>query len=115
MEPVLGSATASHRRRSPEPRWGIFTNHFLVVAAIAVDPRLLIREIAELVGITERATQAIIRDLIDGGYLQRTRIGRRNHYRIHRSVDLRHPLAGGHTLGELLDLLARERSSPSLP
>ncbi|WP_428842069.1 hypothetical protein [Pseudonocardia autotrophica] len=38
------------------------------------------RDVATAVGVTERAVQMIVADLEAGGYLARTRIGRRNQY-----------------------------------
>jgi len=38
------------------PRWKFLTNHAQVLACIANDPGVLLREISERVGITERAT-----------------------------------------------------------
>ena len=108
MEPALGSSSVSQSPTWPSSRWAFLSNHFLVLACIALDPSFRVRDIAERVGITERATQAILKDLIDGGYLERTRIGRRNQYRIRRTANLRHRLARDHTVGELLDVLARE-------
>jgi predicted ArsR family transcriptional regulator len=108
MEPAFGSTTAPRPGRSRDGRWGLFTNHFLVLASIAVDPGLRVRDIADMVGVTERATQAILRDLIEDGYVERIRTGRRNSYRIRRSASLRHPLGRSHTVGELLDLLSHE-------
>lgn len=92
----------------------MFTNHFLVIASIAVDPGARVRDIADMVGVTERATQTILKELIDDGYIERTRIGRRNHYRIRRSESLRHPLGGSHTVGEVLDLLSHQLSAATL-
>lgn len=67
------------------------------------------RDIAARVGITERAAQAIVADLVADGYVTRTREGRRNHYRIHPDAPLRHPLEHDHTVGELLVTLGRLR------
>jgi predicted transcriptional regulator len=73
--------------------------------SITREPGGRVRDIALLVGITERATQAILKDLIDGGYLERTRIGRRNRYRVRPTGGLRHPLFDTRTVGALLDVL----------
>ncbi len=83
------------------------TNHAHVLLCLALDPTLRGRDIAELVGITERATQAIISDLVEDGYVTREREGRRNRYEVHSSMPLRHSLEQHHTVGELLDLLRR--------
>ena len=67
------------------------------------------REIAELVGITERATQRIIAELVEGGYLVKERDGRRNRYTVNGDASLRHRVEGDHTLGELLAAVAQSR------
>ena len=63
------------------------------------------RDIAQSVGITERAAQRIVADLIDSGYVERERVGRRNHYIVNPEIAMRHPAQDGHDVGELLDLL----------
>jgi predicted ArsR family transcriptional regulator len=83
--------------------WTFLTNHAHVLVCIAAEPNIRGRDIAARVGITERAAQAIISDLVADGYLERRREGRRNHYEIDRSQPLRHPLESEHTVGELLD------------
>lgn len=86
-------------------RWAFLSNHLLVLLCVARDPDVRVRDIARAVAITERATQAILRDLSDAGYLERTRIGRRSHYRVRRDTPLRQPLVAEHTVGRLLDIL----------
>ena len=72
--------------------WRLLTNHMYVLLCVAREPDIRIRDIAALVGITERATQGIVRDLLEGGYIEATRVGRRNHYRIVESARFPHPL-----------------------
>jgi Mn-dependent DtxR family transcriptional regulator len=102
------------RARGPsDSRWTFVTSHFLVLLCIAEDPNIRIADVAERVGITERAVQGIVADLADQGYVTRTRIGRRNHYEINRQMPLRHLETQHHRLGELLSLLGGpRRSSP---
>lgn len=88
------------------PGWTFLTNHGHVLVCIAGDPGIRGRDIADRVGITERAAQAIIADLAREGYVKRTRIGRRNHYEINPDRPLRHPVEQPHTAGELLQLVA---------
>src|SRR5438046_3020625 len=64
----------------PGITWTFITTHGLVLLAIAQNPTIRLRDIAARVGITERAVQRIIADLIDAGYISRTRQGRRNVY-----------------------------------
>jgi DNA-binding IclR family transcriptional regulator len=86
--------------------WKFFTNHALVLLAVAADPEILLREIAEAVGITERAAHRIIGDLEDGGYISRQRRGRRNYYQVHLDAvltqpGLNHPLLEGRSMGQI--------------
>lgn len=85
--------------------WTFLTNHARVLLCIAQDPELRIRDMAERAGITERAAQRIIRDLVDGGYVSRCRAGRRNRYEVRPDRPFRHPLEREHQIGELLRLL----------
>lgn len=82
--------------------WTFLTNHAHVLVLLARDPALRLRDLAQAVGITERACQRIVGELVDGGYLTRERVGRRNTYTLHTEVPLRHPLEAQHTVGELL-------------
>lgn len=91
------------------PRWTFLTNHAHVLVCIADDPDVRGRDIAALVGITERAAQSIVADLVAAGYVTRTREGRRNSYQVHPDAALRHPLEHDHTIGELLVTLGRLR------
>ena len=88
-----------------EPTWTFLTNHAHVMNCIAEDPDSRLRDIALRVGITERGAQSIVSDLEAGGYLTRTKIGRRNRYEVHPDLPLRHPIERDHQVGELLGLL----------
>jgi hypothetical protein len=85
-----------------KPGWTFFTNHGHVLVCLADDPHTRTRDVAALVGITERAVQGIITDLVEAGFVTRTREGRRNRYEVHPDLPLRHPLEAEHTVGELL-------------
>jgi len=86
--------------------WTFLTNHAHVLLTIARDPQITLREVAALVGITERAVQKIVADLEAAGYLTRTRHGRRNRYAVAVGRPFRHPLTSGHEVDELLEILA---------
>lgn len=88
--------------------WTFVTNHTQVLLCVAHDPDVRLRDVAAEVGITERAVQRIVRDLVDAGFLERERVGRRNRYVINRSGAMRHPAQLGHQVGALLDLLKTE-------
>jgi hypothetical protein len=85
--------------------WRFLTNHAHVLERIAGDPTVRLRDVATSVGITERAAASIVGDLVDAGYLTRTRVGRRNEYIVHDELPLRHPLHRHHTVGELIAFL----------
>jgi DNA-binding IclR family transcriptional regulator len=86
--------------------WQFVTNHTQVLLCIARDPDSRLRDIADSVGITVGSAQRILADLIDGGYVERQRAGRRNRYRLNLdSPMLRHEAQEGHNIGGLLELL----------
>jgi DNA-binding IclR family transcriptional regulator len=85
--------------------WRFLSNHTQVLLCIQRDPDVRFRDIAQMVGITERAAQRIVADLIESGYVESDRIGRRNHYRVNTDIAMRHPAQEGHDIGELLRLL----------
>lgn len=91
---------------SPEKSWRFVTNHTQVLLCIARDGEARLRDVAERVGITERAAQRIVADLVEAGFLERKRVGRRNHYSINRSGKMRHPAQVNQEIGDLIDLLA---------
>jgi DNA-binding IclR family transcriptional regulator len=87
------------------PRWKFLTNHAQVLACIANDPGVLLREISERVGITERATHRIVTELAAGGYIERERTGRRNHYTIQSGLPLPDRLGRVQRISDLLRIL----------
>lgn len=86
--------------------WTFLTNHAHVLVCIARDPGVRLRDIAERVGITERATQGIVSDLVDAGYVVRNKVGRRNFYEVNGALPLRHPLEADQAVGALLQSVA---------
>lgn len=87
--------------------WTFLTNHAQVLLCLAETPDIRLRDVAERVGITERAAQRILADLIDAGYVKTTRVGRRNHYTLDRERAMRHTAQVGHEVGALLEALPR--------
>ena len=90
----------------------LFSNHGNVILVLADDPDARLRDVAQKVGITERAVQKIVRDLQNEGLLTVSRHGRRNRYRINTRKALRHPLDSHRTLGNLLSVM-RDTPEPS--
>ena len=91
-----------------EKTWRFLSNHTQVLLCIQRDPNARFRDIAQRVGITERAAQRIVADLVEAGYVESERIGRRNHYRVNPDIAMRHPAQEGHDIGEVLRLLTRQ-------
>jgi DNA-binding IclR family transcriptional regulator len=95
-------------------QWTFLTNHARLLLCVAECPDIRIRELAEAVGITERAAFLIISDLEDAGYIERERVGRRNRYTVHPHQQMRHPLEREHTIGDLLESLRVARDAIGL-
>jgi DNA-binding MarR family transcriptional regulator len=87
------------------PPWTFLTNHAHVLLCIARDPQARVRDIADHVGITERAVMRIIGDLEETGYLTKERDGRRNVYKVRGSMPLRHPIERHRKVSTLLELV----------
>jgi DNA-binding MarR family transcriptional regulator len=94
--------------------WTFLTNHGHVLLAIARDPNARLRDVAETVGVTERAAHAIVADLEAGGYLHRTRVGRRNQYTVNPAGRFRHPAEADRHIGDFLALFDARTTSESL-
>src|ERR671936_1176305 len=104
----MSSMSSGNRNEKP---WRFVTSHTQVLLCIARNPEIRIRDVAALTGITERAAQRIIADLVEAGYVQRERVGRRNRYVVRTDLKMRHPLQQTYEIGELLDLLL-DRGAP---
>ncbi|MGJ8651852.1 MAG: helix-turn-helix transcriptional regulator [Opitutaceae bacterium] len=89
-------------------KWNFFSNHACVLISLAQNPNQSLREVALVVGITERAVQRIIADLEEANYLTRERQGRRNVYQINRDVEFRHSILSSHKLSEVLDIFVKD-------
>lgn len=98
------------RRRG---EWTFLSNHAHVLVCIDRDPTIRTRDIAAAVGITERATQAIVSDLVEAGYVTRRREGRRNSYTVTVDAPFRHSIEANHAVGDLLAML--DEPSRTLP
>ena len=88
-----------------EITWSFLTNHALVLLCIAGDPDTRLRDIADRVGITERAAHRIVSELVQSGYIEREREGRRNRYRVHMTQPVHVPVARDIQLDDLVDLM----------
>jgi predicted ArsR family transcriptional regulator len=104
----MSSGNEPERPDGDASAWRFLSNHSQVLLCIDRDPNVRLRDVAETVGITERAVQRIVGDLVESGYLNIERIGRRNHYTVTRGAVMRHPAQTNTEIGELLDLLTED-------
>ncbi len=87
------------------PDFRLLTNHGNTLLLIARNPRIRIRDIADMLGITERAAQRIVADLASTGYIDREREGRRNLYHVRTHLPLRLPFQRDLDVRSLLAIL----------
>ena len=95
------SETGKSRIRT---NWTLLSNHGHVLVCISGDLDIRLRDIANKVGITERAVFGIVEDLEAGGVVQRVKVGRRNRYMINTEQPMRHEIESDQTVGALLGL-----------
>ncbi|HEY5024694.1 MAG TPA: MarR family winged helix-turn-helix transcriptional regulator [Acidimicrobiales bacterium] len=93
--------------------WSFLTNHARVLVCIAHDPGVRLRDIASMVGVTERSAYGIVTELAAAGYVVKERDGRRNRYRVQAHLPLREVLGRERTIGEVLDLLVDANADTS--
>ena len=107
LVPVSSTVDSPHQAGT----WTFLTNHAHVLLAIAAAPDLRLRDIADQVGITERSAVSIITDLVEAGYVERRKTGRRNRYVLRDNEPLRHPLEAHHNVGRLLEAISHKGES----
>lgn len=95
--------------------FGILSNHGLILVCIARDPMVRMRDIAQELGITERGAQRIVAELVEAGYLERRRVGRRNQYRIHTERVISLGADQRIRLGRLLEVLCEAEAEAFAP
>lgn len=102
-----GAPPAGERkaRKVSGRRWTFLSSHGHVILCLGRQPDLRMREVADQLGITERAVQRIIKDLVEEGYLTRSRVGRRNRYQFNTERPMRHPFVAHRAVQSLLDLI----------
>jgi len=85
--------------------WTFLTNHAQVLLCVAETPDIRLRDVAQRIGITERAAQRILAELVESGYVKTERVGRRNRYTVDRAHAMRHSAQFGFEIGVLLEAL----------
>ncbi len=96
---------AEQQQQPTAGTWTFLTNHAHVLLVVRRDPHARLRDIADAVGITERAVQTIVGDLEGAGYVVRERVGRRNRYTVVQDGHFRHPLEEQVRVGDFLALV----------
>lgn len=99
--------TSSEPESMESHRWTFLTNHAHVLILLSQEPNLVLREVAQRIGITERAVQRLIADMEEDGILEREKVGRKNQYRIRSKKPLRHPIEAHRTIGDLIALIVK--------
>ncbi|MFI0242206.1 helix-turn-helix transcriptional regulator [Streptomyces sp. NPDC016845] len=95
--------------------WTFLTNHARVLAAIADDRHVRVRDLAVHCRLTERAVLRIITDLEEAGYLSHVREGRSNRYSIDPAKVLRHPAEADVPVASLLSVLVKDEADRTRP
>jgi DNA-binding MarR family transcriptional regulator len=92
---------------SERQAWTFLTAHASVLLEVARSPDATVREIADRADLTERQAHRVLSDLVDSGYVQRERHGRRNRYRVNDALPMRRTSVADRRVGELLEALRR--------
>jgi predicted transcriptional regulator len=88
----------------------LLSTHGSTLLCIAEKPDSRLRDIAECVGVTERAVHSIICDLVDGGYVVKTRNGNRNAYKLQPGARVEEPMMEAQSVGKFVAGLASSGS-----
>ena len=86
-------------------RWGLLSNHALVLLHVAEHPRSTLREIAAAVGVTDRSALSLLRAIEEDGIVARRREGRQNVYSVNLEALLAHRSYGRFTISQIAALL----------
>ena len=85
--------------------WTFVTSHAVLLLEVKRAPDSTVRQLAQRANLTERQTHRVLGDLVDAGYIERERQGRRNHYRVNASAPMWHPSVRAQEIGDLLEAL----------
>lgn len=102
----ISQPSAASKDRPKAAGWTFLTNHTHVLVCLYRNPEITLREVAVLVGITERMVQKIVAELVEAAFLEVTKVGRRNTYQIAVDRKLRHPLESHRSIGDMLENLS---------
>jgi predicted transcriptional regulator of viral defense system len=94
--------------------WNFLSNHGRTLTYVSRHGDARLRDIAEMLGVTERAAFGIVKDLTDAGYLLKVKEGRRNHYEIQHHLPIPESPDQTMAIGEVLQLLTRNCPTPGV-
>lgn len=86
-------------------KWTFLSHHAHVLIALDRDSDTKIDELSKILGVTPRSVVNVLNDLVDGGYLTKSKVGRRNRYSINKLARLRHATSGEKKVGDLISSL----------
>ncbi len=84
-----------------QKQWGLLTNHALVLMHVIEHPRSTLRDIADAVGITDRAALSLLRALEEDKIVARRREGRRNVYTVDVDALMAHRTHGTYSIAQI--------------
>ena len=85
--------------------WGLLTNHALVLMHVIEHPRSTLRDIADAVGVTERAALSLLRALEADNIVARRRDGRRNIYTVDIDALMAHRSNSAYSVAQIANAL----------
>ena len=88
-------------------KWNFLSNYGLVLTHLFQNPEATLREIARGTDLTERAVYQIVRDLQEGGFIEKTKVGRRNTYKVYESALFSFPVYQGLNIAQMITALRR--------
>lgn len=92
----------------PGAAWSLLSAQGRVLFHLAACADAPVAEIADKLGLTERAVWGVVRDLRRRGMIRLRKKGRRHHYAINLDAPMLHPTIHGLTLRPILGHLATE-------
>ena len=90
-------------------QFAFITNHGRVLLYIAAEPDARLRDIGAKLGITERRVYDIVTDLVLGGYVIKTKVGRRNTYEVQDLLGTPESIEQARAIGDLVHILTGHR------
>ena len=100
--------------KKDDSNWTFLTNHSHVILCLAKDDSMRIRDLAVKIGITERAVQRILAELVEAGYIEINKMGRCNVYRLIKTKPLKHPVESHKNISDLIHLITEQTLAESM-